>query len=278
MAIAAVAQAPEFTKSPAVAQPATDIEAAITCRNVSVRFFTDRRSVTALSGIDLDVKRGELLTLLGPSGCGKSTLLRAVADLVSPSTGEVRVLGSTAETARRRRDIGFVFQDAALLPWRTALQNVTLPLEVADGAKHKGKATPSELLDLVGLKGWEHSFPHELSGGMRQRVAIARALVSDPKILLMDEPFGALDEITRDRLNEELRRVWREIGTTILFVTHSIYEAAYLGQRVLMLAANPGRVKEIIPVRLPENRTLDIRETPEFVELAAYLRRVLEAC
>jgi NitT/TauT family transport system ATP-binding protein len=278
MAIAAVAQAPEFTKSPAVAQPATDIEAAITCRNVSVRFFTDRRSVTALSGIDLDVRRGELLTLLGPSGCGKSTLLRAVADLVSPSTGEVRVLGSTAETARRRRDIGFVFQDAALLPWRTALQNVTLPLEVADGAKHKGKATPSELLELVGLKGWEHSFPHELSGGMRQRVSIARALVSDPKILLMDEPFGALDEITRDRLNEELRRVWREIGTTILFVTHSIYEAAYLGQRVLMLAANPGRVKEIIPVRLPENRTLDIRETPEFVELAAYLRRVLEAC
>ena len=272
MAIAAAARAPEFTA------PAADVEAAITCRNVSVRFFTDRRSVTALSGIDLDVNRGELLTLLGPSGCGKSTLLRAVADLVTPNTGEVRVLGSTAETARRRRDIGFVFQDAALLPWRTALQNVALPLEVADGAKHKGKATPSELLELVGLKGWEHSYPHELSGGMRQRVAIARALVSDPKVLLMDEPFGALDEITRDRLNEELRRVWRDIGTTILFVTHSIYEAAYLGQRVLMLSANPGRVKEIIPVRLPENRTLDIRETPEFVELAAYLRRVLEAC
>jgi NitT/TauT family transport system ATP-binding protein len=278
MAIAAVAQAPELMTSPAGPRPAANSEAAITCRNVSVRFFTDRRSVTALSGIDLDVNRGELLTLLGPSGCGKSTLLRAVADLVTPSKGEIRVLGSTAETARRRRDIGFVFQDAALLPWRTALQNVALPLEVADGAKHKGKATPSELLDLVGLKGWEHSFPHELSGGMRQRVAIARALVSDPKVLLMDEPFGALDEITRDRLNEELRRVWREIGTTILFVTHSIYEAAYLGQRVLMLAANPGRVKEIVPVRLPENRTLDIRETPEFVELAAYLRRVLEAC
>ena len=253
-------------------------ESAITCRNLSVRFFTDRRSVTALSGIDLDVRRGELLTLLGPSGCGKSTLLRAVADLVTPSTGEVRVLGATAETARRRRDIGFVFQDPALLPWRTALQNVELPLEVADGARHKGKATPSELLELVGLKGWEQSFPHELSGGMRQRVSIARALVSDPKILLMDEPFGALDEITRDRLNEELRRVWREIGTTILFVTHSIYEAAYLGQRVLMLAANPGRVKEIVPVRLPENRTLDIREAPEFVALAAYLRRVLETC
>jgi NitT/TauT family transport system ATP-binding protein len=245
---------------------------------MSVRFFTDQRSVTALSGIDLDVTRGEFLTLLGPSGCGKSTLLRAVADLVPPSAGDIRILGVTARAARRRRDIGFVFQDPALLPWRTALANVELPLEVANGAKHKGKATPSELLNLVGLKGWEQSYPHELSGGMRQRVSIARALVSDPQILLMDEPFGALDEITRDRLNEELRRVWRETGTTILFVTHSIYEAAFLGQRVLMLASNPGRVREIIPVRLPEERSLAIRETVEFVELAAYLRRVLEAC
>ena len=283
----AAAHAPAFTASPAeasaatdptAARTATDSEPAITCRNIGVRFFTDRRSVTALAGIDLDVRRGEFLTVLGPSGCGKSTLLRAVADLVTPNAGEVRVLGVSASTARRRRDIGFVFQDPALLPWRTALQNVELPLEVADGAKHRGKATPSELLELVGLKGWEQSFPHELSGGMRQRVSIARALVSDPKILLMDEPFGALDEITRDRLNEELRRVWREVGTTILFVTHSIYEAAYLGQQVLMLSANPGRVKEIVPVRLPESRTLAIREAPEFVELAAYLRRVLEAC
>ena len=255
-----------------------DGERAVACRGVGVRFFTDRRSVTALSGIDLDVGRGEFLTLLGPSGCGKSTLLRAVADLVPVSGGEIRILGESAETARRRRDIGFVFQDPALLPWRTALQNVALPLEVADGAKHKSKTTPIELLELVGLKGWEHSYPHELSGGMRQRVAIARALVSDPKVLLMDEPFGALDEITRDRLNEELRRVWRETGTTILFVTHSIYEAAFLGQRVLMLAANPGRVREIVPVRLPDDRSLSIRETGEFVELAAYLRRVLESC
>jgi len=261
-----------------VPRPGAEGAEAITCRNLGVRFFTDRRSVTALAGIDLEVHRGEFLTLLGPSGCGKSTLLRAVADLVAPNTGEVRVLGNTAEAARRQRAIGFVFQDPALLPWRTALQNVALPLEVADGARHRGKATPSELLELVGLKGWEQSYPHELSGGMRQRVAIARALVSDPKILLMDEPFGALDEITRDRLNEELRRVWRETGTTILFVTHSIYEAAYLGQRVLMLAANPGRVKTIIPVDLPENRTLVIRETVAFVALAGTLRRVLETC
>ena len=142
----------------------------------------------------------------------------------------------------------------------------------------KARATPRELLELVGLKGVEHAYPHELSGGMRQRVSIARALVSDPRILLMDEPFGALDEITRDRLNEELRRVWKELGMTILFVTHSIYEAAYLGQRVMMMAANPGRVQEIVKVDLPEDRTLVIRETPEFVQLTAHLRRLLEAC
>ena len=250
----------------------------ISCRNINVRFFTDRRSVTAIEGLSLDVAAGEFLTLLGPSGCGKSTFLRVVADLVKPSRGEICVLGSPPNVARERRDIGFVFQDAALLPWRTALQNVQLPLQVANGKNRAGRATPRELLELVGLKGREDAYPHEMSGGMRQRVAIARALVSDPKVLLMDEPFGALDEITRDRLNEEMRRVWKEMGLTTLFVTHSIYEAAFLGQRVLMLAANPGRVKEIVPVNLPENRTLDIRETREFVELAAYLRRVLETC
>jgi len=278
VAFAAVARRIKRRANTRTPDAADDPRQAVACRGMSVRFFTDQRSVTALSGIDLDVTRGEFLTLLGPSGCGKSTLLRAVADLVPPSAGDIRILGGTAGAARRRRDIGFVFQDPALLPWRTALANVELPLEVANGAKHKGKATPSELLEMVGLKGWEHAYPHELSGGMRQRVSIARALVSDPQILLMDEPFGALDEITRDRLNEELRRVWRETGTTILFVTHSIYEAAFLGQRVLMLASNPGRVREIIPVQLPEERALAIRETVEFVELAAYLRRVLEAC
>jgi NitT/TauT family transport system ATP-binding protein len=250
----------------------------ISCRDINVRFFTDRRSTTAIGGLSLDVATGEFLTLLGPSGCGKSTFLRVVADLVQPSRGNIRVLNESPAVARARRDIGFVFQDAALLPWRTALQNVELPLEVANGKARAGKATPHELLELVGLKGREDALPHEMSGGMRQRVAIARALVSDPKVLLMDEPFGALDEITRDRLNEELRRVWREMGLTILFVTHSIHEAAFLGQRVLLLAANPGRVKEIVPVALPEDRTLDIRESPEFVTLSAHLRRVLETC
>ncbi len=253
----------------------------ISCRDISVRFFTERRSVTALQDISLDIRDGEFLTLLGPSGCGKSTFLRVVADLIAPTAGSMQVLGSSPDTARLRRDIGFVFQDAALLPWRTALQNVELPLEVAKGkadSARAARATPRELLELVGLKGSENAYPHELSGGMRQRVAIARALVSDPKVLLMDEPFGALDEITRDRLNEELLKVWRDLGMTVLFVTHSIYEAAFLGQRVLMLAANPGRVKEIVPVNLPPDRELSIRETPEFVQLAAHLRQVLETC
>jgi len=253
----------------------------VSCRDVSVRFFTDRRSVTALQDVSLDIIDGEFLTLLGPSGCGKSTFLRVVADLIAPTSGSLQVLGVTPQAARIRRDIGFVFQDAALLPWRTALQNVELPLEVARGranTNRAARATPRELLELVGLKGNENAYPHELSGGMRQRVAIARALVSDPKVLLMDEPFGALDEITRDRLNEELLRFWRELGMTVLFVTHSIHEAAFLGQRVLMLAANPGRVKEIVPVDLPSDRALAIRETPQFVQLAAHLRQVLETC
>ncbi len=264
-------------------RPATELPGglAVSCKNISVRFFTEKRSVTALKDVSLDIQIGEFLSLLGPSGCGKSTFLRVVADLIAPSQGALKILGVTPQAARLRRDIGFVFQDAALLPWRTALQNVELPLEVARGkaqASKAARATPRELLELVGLKGIENAYPHELSGGMRQRVSIARALVSDPRILLMDEPFGALDEITRDRLNEELLRVWRELGMTVLFVTHSIYEAAFLGQRVLMLAANPGRVQEIVPVTLPASRTLAIRETPEFVQLTAYLRRVLEIC
>ncbi|MGJ7566006.1 ABC transporter ATP-binding protein [Variovorax sp. GB1R11] len=251
---------------------------AIACRDIGVRFFTERRDVTAIQSLDLDVALGEFLTLLGPSGCGKSTFLRVVADLLQPNRGRIEVLSSTPQAARKNRDIGFVFQDAALLPWRTALQNVELPLQVGGGASRKGRRSPQELLELVGLKDRAHAFPHELSGGQRQRVSIARALASDPKILLMDEPFGALDEITRDRLNEEILRVWRETGVTILFVTHSIHEAAFLGQRVLMLAANPGRVREIVPVELPAERTLEMRETPEFVRLTSHLRRVLETC
>ena len=251
---------------------------AISCRDIGMRFFTERRDVTAIKSLDLDVAQGEFLTLLGPSGCGKSTFLRVVADLLEPSRGRIEVLSTSPLAARKNRDIGFVFQDAALLPWRTALQNVELPLQVGGGASRKGRRSPKELLELVGLKDKANAWPHEMSGGQRQRVSIARALASDPKILLMDEPFGALDDLTRDRLNEELLRVWQETGVTILFVTHSIHEAAFLGQRVVMMAAEPGRVREIVPVELPGERTLAIRETPEFVRLTAYLRRVLETC
>jgi NitT/TauT family transport system ATP-binding protein len=251
---------------------------AISARDIGVRFFTERRDVTAIKSLDIDIEQGEFVTVLGPSGCGKSTFLRVVADLQAPNKGRIEVLSIAPEAARRNRDIGFVFQDAALLPWRTALQNVELPLQVGGGAGRKGRRSPLDLLELMGLKERANAYPHELSGGQRQRVSIARALVSDPKILLMDEPFGALDEITRDRLNEELRRVWKETGVTVVFVTHSIAEAAFLGQRVLMLAANPGRVREIVAVDLPEDRTLQVRETPAFVALTGHLRRVLESC
>jgi NitT/TauT family transport system ATP-binding protein len=249
---------------------------AVDCRGVSVRFLSERRTVAALQDISFSVEPGGFTSLLGPSGCGKSTLLRVVADLIAPSEGRVSVLGASPEEARKARALGFVFQDAALLPWRTALQNVELPLEVGGvrtlGA---GQATPKELLALVGLGGWENSFPHELSGGMRQRVAIARALLGGPRILLMDEPFGALDEITRDRLNGELRRIWRDTGTTILFVTHSVYEAVFLAEHVLVLAANPGRVAAYEAIDLPKDRTLAIRDTAEFTAIAARMRQHL---
>ena len=239
-----------------------------------------------LRDLDLELNAGEYVAIMGESGIGKSTLLNLTAGLDTPDSGSVAIggtdLGALDEQQRtllRRRDIGFVFQDAALLPWRTALENVTLPHEVGGRRERPAHArSPRELLELVGLAGWENAYPHELSGGMRQRVSIARALAGDPKILLMDEPFGALDEITRDRLNEELLRIWEKTKTTILFVTHSIYEAAFLSQQVLMLAAKPGRVREIVPVDFPLPRRLPLRDTPEFVSLAARLRGILETC
>ena len=249
---------------------------AVVCQDVSVCFVSERRTVTALERISFSVEPGGFLCLLGPSGCGKSTLLRVVADLIAPTSGTLSVFGHTPRQARIDRALGFVFQDAALLPWRSALENVELPLEVGGRRSlPKGAPTPRELLQLVGLGGWETSLPHELSGGMRQRVAIARALLGGPRLLLMDEPFGALDEITRDRLNEELRRIWLETGTTILFVTHSVYEAIYLAETVLVLAANPGRVRAAIEIDLPRDRALSIRETEPFNRIAARTRGLL---
>ena len=251
-------------------------EHAVSCANVTVRFVTDERTVTALEDVSFTLPTGGFLTLLGPSGCGKSTLLRVVADLIAPSSGTVKVLGTTAEQARKNRSLGFVFQDAALLPWRTALENIALPIEVGGGLLPSSRlSSPHELLDLVGLSDWAHAYPHQLSGGMRQRVAIARALLGGPRLLLMDEPFGALDEMTRDRLNEELRRIWIETQTSIVFVTHSVYEAAYLGEDVLVLSPNPGRVVRQVKVDLPRERSLAMRDTSNFIEIAADLRAML---
>ncbi|UWQ57615.1 ABC transporter ATP-binding protein [Leisingera caerulea] len=271
----------------AVAQKLTAIEpaapaaprppAAAILRNASVRFG----SFTAIQDLSLEIEAGAFYTILGPSGCGKSTLLRLVSDLIPAASGEVEILGKSTEEARLAREFAFVFQDATLLPWRTALQNVELPLEI--GRKRGVAVKPSgrsarELLELVGLKGREDALPHELSGGMRQRVAIARALICQPKLLLMDEPFGALDEMTRDHLNLQLLQIWEETSTTILFVTHSIPEAVFLGQKVLMLRAHPGRLREVVDIDLPFPRTIKQRETPEFMRYAGYLRELLETC
>ena len=261
----------------AAAGAETSAAAAISVRELAVRFDTDAGSITALDRVGFEVPEGGFVTMLGPSGCGKSTLLRAIADLVPAAEGAVSVFGRTPEQARRARDFAFVFQDATLLPWRSAIDNVRLPLEVGrqSGAMEQ-HAEPEALLALVGLEGRENALPHELSGGMRQRVSIARALVYRPRVLLMDEPFGALDEITRDKLNEELLRIWRETGTTIMFVTHSVPEAAFLGQKCLVLSAQPGRVREFVSIDFAEPRALAMRDTLEFVQVTAHLRSLLE--
>ena len=263
--------------------PATGRESAtraplLAVDNVTLQYKTEHHLVTATWRVGFEVFEGERFVVLGPSGCGKSTLLKAVAGFMAPVEGQIRLAGRPID--RPGSDRMMVFQEFdQLLPWKTVIGNVMFPLLVNRRMPRKEATEHARsLLAKVNLTRFENVHPHMLSGGMKQRVAIARALAMEPKVLLMDEPFGALDEITRDRLNEELRRVWRETGTTILFVTHSIYEAAYLGQRVLMLASNPGRVREVVPVRLPDDRSLSIRETVEFVELAAYLRRVLESC
>jgi NitT/TauT family transport system ATP-binding protein len=252
------------------------VKIAVKLENVSVDFGQEPASFRALDRISLDVPEGGFTTMIGPSGSGKSTLLRVISDLVSPSEGAVSIFGETAAEARGKRAIGFVFQDATLLPWRTVLANVQLPLEVAGGREGPEALSPRDMLELVGLGGRETALPHELSGGMRQRVAIARALVSRPRLLLMDEPFGALDEFTRDRMNNELLRIWAETKTTIVFVTHSISEAVYLGQEVVVLSSNPGRIRERIVVELPSERRPALRDTGAFTAYTSRLRSLLE--
>jgi NitT/TauT family transport system ATP-binding protein len=232
--------------------------------------------VRALEGVTLHVERGELIALIGPSGCGKSTLLRLIADVLQPTGGTIEVRGGPPMRARLAREFGFVFQHPGLLLWRDALANVRLPLEVGGwGRRHVPPHRPEELLELVGLKGFEQAYPRQLSGGMQQRVSIARALVTGPPILLMDEPFGALDEITRDHLNQELLRIWAATGTTIIFVTHSIPEAVYLSSRIFVFTQRPGRVLEEVRIDLPSPREPAVKDTPEFVRHTGALRRAL---
>ena len=250
---------------------------AIEVEHLGISFERDGQRTVAFSDVSLSVPPGRLVVLIGPSGCGKSTLLRAVADLLPSSAGAVRVFGEAPGQVRRERRISFVFQDPTLLPWRTVLDNVRMPLTVG-GWRRRGRDSrdPQAMVDLVGLIGRERALPHELSGGQRQRVSIARALATRPDILLMDEPFGALDEITRDRLNDELLRIWRDTGTTVVFVTHSLAEATLLGQTVVVMGARPGRiVAEVdLSAEKPDNR-ID-RASALFFDITSRLRRLLE--
>ena len=230
---------------------------------------------TALQGIDLEIDEREFVSLIGPSGCGKSTLLRIIGDLIEPTAGTVVVNGKSARQARQDRDYGIVFQDPVLYDWRTVAKNVALPLEMARWPRQKRSGRVQEMLELVELEGFAGHRPWQLSGGMQQRVSIARALSFDPALLLMDEPFGALDEMTRERLNIELLKIWEASGSTIVFVTHSIAEAVFLSTRVVVMSPRPGRISELIPIDLPQPRTATTREEPRFFELVTRVREAL---
>jgi NitT/TauT family transport system ATP-binding protein len=237
----------------------------------------DKGQTVALSGIDLDIAPGEFVSLIGPSGCGKSTLLRLIGDLVQPSKGTVEVNGKPAPQARLDRDYGMVFQAPVLFDWRTVEDNVKLPLEILGRDRAWRAKRAKEMLDLVELGDFTRHMPYQLSGGMQQRVAIARALSFEPRILLMDEPFGALDEMTRERMNDEVLRIWEQTGTTVVFVTHSIPEAVYLSSRVVVMSARPGRITRIVDVDLPRPRGEASRESERYFALIGEVREALRA-
>jgi NitT/TauT family transport system ATP-binding protein len=250
---------------------------AIDIRGLSLTFSTGDTPVHALADIDLSVRRGEFVSLIGPSGCGKTTLMRLVADLEQPSGGSIAVNGVSPEEARLQRAYGYVFQAPALYSWRSVMRNIMLPLEIMGMPAAERRARAVKYLAMVGLSGFERKFPWQLSGGMQQRVSIARALSFEPELLLMDEPFGALDEITRDHLNEQLLRLWEQTGKTVIFVTHSIAEAVFLSSRIVVMSPRPGRILEVIESDLPANRNLDIRETTHFIDIAHRVRQALRA-
>jgi NitT/TauT family transport system ATP-binding protein len=252
-------------------------EPCIRLRGVGLRYQAERGETEALSSVDLDIAEGEFVAFLGPTGCGKSSLLRLVSDLVAPTSGTVAIRGGPAIAARRANRFGFVFQDPALLSWRTAIGNVQLPLEVVGYPVEQRRARCEALLDSVGLLKFKDAYPHELSGGMKQRVAIVRALAWNASILLMDEPFSALDELTKNQLQDDLLRIWSAERKTVLFVTHNISEAIYLADRVVVMSPHPGRIARILSVDLPRPRTEDLREQPEFLSQVRAAREALRA-
>jgi NitT/TauT family transport system ATP-binding protein len=251
--------------------------AAIEISGLNLTFDAVNAPVQALASIDLSIGEGDFVSLIGPSGCGKTTLLRVIADLQKPTSGFIKVEGKSPAEARLNRAYGYVFQAPALYPWRTVEGNIMLPLEIFGIPKLERLERTKRVLGLVNLNGFERKFPWQLSGGMQQRVSIARALSFDPKILLMDEPFGALDEILRDHMNEQLLALWRRTSKTVVFVTHSIPEAVFLSTRIVVMSPRPGRIIDVIESQLPADRTLDIRETPEFAKIAKRVRDGLRA-
>jgi NitT/TauT family transport system ATP-binding protein len=257
--------------TPETATPPAVVEAA----GVGKIFGSGPSAVTALESIDLTIRQGEFVSLIGPSGCGKSTLLRLIADLSAPTSGTLSINGKLAARARLDRDYGMVFQAPVLMDWRTIASNIELPLEIMGFDRAERRKRSGELLRLVELEAFAQRHPWELSGGMQQRVAIARALSFDPKLLLMDEPFGALDEMTRERMNAELMRIWRRTGTTIVFVTHSIPEAVFLSTRVVVMSPRPGRISHVIDIDLPPERSVETRESEPYFRLVTRVREAL---
>jgi NitT/TauT family transport system ATP-binding protein len=249
----------------------------VEAKGLGLTFQTNDGPVHALSDVNLAVKKGDFVSFIGPSGCGKTTFLRVIADLEKHTSGAITVNGTTPEDARKNRAYGYVFQAAALYPWRTIERNIALPLEIMGYPEAERKKRIERTLDLVNLSGFGKKFPWQLSGGMQQRASIARALAFDADLLLMDEPFGALDEIVRDHLNQQLLELWARTNKTICFVTHSIPEAVYLSTKIVVMSPRPGRVTDIIESTLPKERPLDIRETPEFLEIAHRVREGLKA-
>ncbi|MFZ1814566.1 MAG: ABC transporter ATP-binding protein [Rhizobiaceae bacterium] len=249
----------------------------ISASNLSLTYETNDGPVHALSNVDLDIGKGEFVSFIGPSGCGKTTFLRVIADLEKPTGGSITVNGMTPQEARQKRAYGYVFQAAALFPWRTIEKNVAMPLEIMGYTRAQKAERVARTMELVNLSGFEKKYPWQLSGGMQQRASIARALAFDADLLLMDEPFGALDEIVRDHLNEQLLELWKRTSKTICFVTHSIPEAVYLSTKIVVMSPRPGRVTDVIESTLPEKRPLEIRESPEFLKIAHRVREGLRA-